>query len=272
MNSSINLNDNDLEVKMDGDFDLELDDGGEGAEAIVACLGDDAAHLRLENPECEMAANMDAAARLIEQLLGQLAGLDALPSRASLVPAGWISSGMHLITQEEARLAKVAGIDVYPVFKVKEQATEWRQLTNTGQVSAGDEVRFRIGHESFTEFVNGVLHEGTDREEVVYDGSRNFYFITSMVLAGKSNHKGVEFKSNVQPVTAEPAHGGVVDVLEDCAQIAENYGPSRPLASDRPLELIRGRWEGEQAASKNIAAAIRAARVGGETGGRDGVS
>lgn len=58
---------------MDGDFDLALDEGAEGAEAIVACLGDDAAHLRLENPESEIAANMDAAAVLIEQLQALLA-------------------------------------------------------------------------------------------------------------------------------------------------------------------------------------------------------
>ena len=37
-------------------------------EAIIACLGDDAATLRDSNPECEMAANMDKAARLLEPL------------------------------------------------------------------------------------------------------------------------------------------------------------------------------------------------------------
>lgn len=37
-------------------------------EAIIACLGDDAATLRDRNPECEMAANMDKAAKLLEPL------------------------------------------------------------------------------------------------------------------------------------------------------------------------------------------------------------
>ena len=37
-------------------------------EAVVACLGDDAALLRQQNPECEIAANMEAAAQLLEKL------------------------------------------------------------------------------------------------------------------------------------------------------------------------------------------------------------
>jgi hypothetical protein len=37
-------------------------------EAVIACLGDDAALLRRENPDCEIAANMDAAADMLEKL------------------------------------------------------------------------------------------------------------------------------------------------------------------------------------------------------------
>lgn len=40
----------------------------EEVEAIVACLGDDAAQLRDENPEDERAGNMDEAASLLERL------------------------------------------------------------------------------------------------------------------------------------------------------------------------------------------------------------
>lgn len=40
----------------------------EKIEAIIACLGDDAATLRNRNPEDEMAANMDEAARLLSAL------------------------------------------------------------------------------------------------------------------------------------------------------------------------------------------------------------
>ena len=45
---------------------------------------------------------------------------------------------------------------------------------------------------------------------------------------------------------------------EACAKVAEQYGPKRPIILRQPGELIKGRWEGEQAASSGIAAAIRA--------------
>lgn len=41
----------------------------EEVEAIIACLGDDAAQLRDKNPDCEIAANMDQAVALIRILL-----------------------------------------------------------------------------------------------------------------------------------------------------------------------------------------------------------
>ena len=45
---------------------------------------------------------------------------------------------------------------------------------------------------------------------------------------------------------------------EACANVAEQFGPNRPIVAARPSERIVGRWEGEQAASSSIAAAIRA--------------
>ena len=48
------------------------------------------------------------------------------------------------------------------------------------------------------------------------------------------------------------------DEREACAQIAADYGPSRPIVSKNPSSQIVGRWEGEQAASAAIDAAIRA--------------
>lgn len=58
----------------------------EDIEAIVACLGDDAAALRADNPEDERAANMDAAAALIERLATQ-AATSAAPQAA---PDEWM--------------------------------------------------------------------------------------------------------------------------------------------------------------------------------------
>jgi|SRR6478735_6391005 len=44
----------------------------------------------------------------------------------------------------------------------------------------------------------------------------------------------------------------------EAAEIAGDFGPSRPMVSKTPSDLVKGRWEGEQAASANIAAALRA--------------
>ena len=45
---------------------------------------------------------------------------------------------------------------------------------------------------------------------------------------------------------------------EACAKVAAGYGPNRPIVSKTPSSQIIGRWEGEQAASAGIEAAIRA--------------
>jgi len=61
-----------------------------------------------------------------------------------------------------------------------------------------------------------------------------------------------------QPAEGAGQAGQVADAaLERAAKIAENFGPSRPIATPRPSEIIKGRWEGEQAASSTIAALIR---------------
>lgn len=44
----------------------------EEVDAVIACLGDDAAKLREENPECEIAANMEAAAAMLEALRAEV--------------------------------------------------------------------------------------------------------------------------------------------------------------------------------------------------------
>lgn len=74
----------------------------EDIEAIIACLGDDAAALRAENPECERAANMDAAAALIERLAPQapVADQPAEPSPADPI-RGLLQAHEDLIEQGE---------------------------------------------------------------------------------------------------------------------------------------------------------------------------
>jgi hypothetical protein len=76
-----------------------------------------------------------------------------------------------------------------------ERSREWQSVTEPGQVRKGDKLRFKIGDKAYSERAKLILEAGTDKEEVVYDIGRNFYFITSMVIGGRSNHKGVEFLS-----------------------------------------------------------------------------
>lgn len=69
--------------------------------------------------------------------------------------------------------------------------------------------------------------------------------------------KMVATTAQTEPPPAYPA-----EEREACAKVAESFGPNRPLQCKRPIpERIIGRWEGEQAASAAIAAAIRARDV-----------
>lgn len=60
---------------------------------------------------------------------------------------------------------------------------------------------------------------------------------------------------DVSPLLAEIRR--LMGEREACAQIAESYGPSRPLTRPTRDQLIVGRYEGEQAASGAIAHLIR---------------
>jgi hypothetical protein len=65
------------------------------------------------------------------------------------------------------------------------------------------------------------------------------------------------FKS-VMDTISETYQQGRAAGIEEAAKLAQEFGPSRPIADRTPNEIVRGRWEGEQAASSNIASAIRA--------------
>jgi len=80
---------------------------------------------------------------------------------------------------------------------------EWTEVEGAGQVKPGDELRFRIGDKQFSERAKLILHAGTDKEEVIYDRKRYFYFITAMVLSGSSNHKNVYFRPSAAPAATE---------------------------------------------------------------------
>lgn len=97
--------------------------------------------------------------------------------------------------------------------------------------------------------------------------------ITSYPAAHIAHELGISVLSEDVPKLVSAIHRayatGQRDALSDvetavaiereaCAQIAERFGPERPIVSRSPSQLIVGRWEGEQAASSNISAAIRA--------------
>jgi len=74
-------------------------------------------------------------------------------------------------------------------------AGDWQPVTRAGQVKVGDKLRFWIGDTGYAETARQILHAGTDAEEVIYNKRNNYYFITSMVINGRSNHKRVEVLS-----------------------------------------------------------------------------
>jgi hypothetical protein len=79
----------------------------------------------------------------------------------------------------------------------------WKALTQPGQVQVGDSLSFSVGNHAHTETVQLVLNPGTPEEEVIYNKSSNFYFITSMVLNGTSSHKNVMFLRTTPPQQQE---------------------------------------------------------------------
>ena len=67
----------------------------------------------------------------------------------------------------------------------------WVPLSRAGQVAVGDYISFTFSGRPVCARVSEVIAPGTDLEEVVYNRSRNHYFITSMALDGTGNHKSV---------------------------------------------------------------------------------
>lgn len=67
----------------------------------------------------------------------------------------------------------------------------WSPLTAPGQIKAGDWLSFTVAGEFKCAKVKKVLHGGTDREEIIWNRRRNYYFVTRMALDGTSTHKRV---------------------------------------------------------------------------------
>jgi regulator of replication initiation timing len=76
--------------------------------------------------------------------------------------------------------------------RLKKPLQSWVPVVSTGQVKVGDKLKFKIGDQEYRETVKRILNPGTDKEEVIYHIGNNFYFITSLIISGFSNHKFVE--------------------------------------------------------------------------------
>ena len=74
---------------------------------------------------------------------------------------------------------------------LKKDAERWRPLSAPGQIKAGDWLSFTVGGKFKCARVKEVLRPGSDREEVIWNRRKNFYFVTRMALDGSSNHKRV---------------------------------------------------------------------------------
>ncbi len=116
---------------------------------------------------------------------------------------------------------------------------EWHSVTRAGQVKVGDKLRFKIGDKEYSQKAKLILRPGTDKEEVIYDKGRNFYFITSMVISGGSNHKQVEVLTRI--VEAQPVPSKSKRALQELVDQAQDLdmGYGKPAASDAKGEPVR---------------------------------
>lgn len=90
--------------------DPALPDEVDEAEAVIACLGDDAAKLREANSECEIAANMDAAADMLAALRATEIGARQAYGELVLKKVEAEAECKHLRTLLEAAHAQIRGL------------------------------------------------------------------------------------------------------------------------------------------------------------------
>lgn len=98
------------------------------------------------------------------------------------VPA-WMNIGETIYVSDAAPIAQTAP---HP-----EQSERWQSVTRPGQIDVGDWLSFTVGGCLICAKARDVLNPGTDREEVIYNRAKNYYFITRMAVDGSSSHKGV---------------------------------------------------------------------------------
>lgn len=90
-------------------------------DAVIACLGDDAAQLREDNPDDERAENMDRAATLLQQLADDNSAIARiLLDQDREAAKGW-ARGLHINMDGEGGLTATADAPGVPVTPPKQE-------------------------------------------------------------------------------------------------------------------------------------------------------
>lgn len=88
-------------------------------------------------------------------------------------------------------IAHEAVVRNYRLAQPPTKSGPWEPLSAPGQIKPGDWLHFTVGGKFICTKAKEILEAGTHREEVVYNRSRNHYFITGMAVDGTSSHKAV---------------------------------------------------------------------------------
>jgi len=132
--------------------------------------------------------------------------LEATPAQAVDVgePVAWLcfdfeggyefTQDLELAEQWKKSLGEKYAECLTPLYRHAQPPAKsgpWEPLSGPGQIKPGDWLHFTVGGKFICTKAKEILEAGTHREEVVYNRSRNHYFITGMAVDGTSSHKGV---------------------------------------------------------------------------------
>lgn len=148
----------------------------------------------INTEQIQRAANtFDNAVDQMQKIVNQF---DEIASRLTpLLGTGYGSSVEHLIEE----LRDFNNQSIKSEGENNAAGLPLKKLTDYGQVNEGDFMILDLCGQRMCLKAHKVLQKGTVNEEVVYNRKKNFYFITSMVLDGTSNHKNVFIVDSIQP-------------------------------------------------------------------------
>lgn len=217
------------------------DERAEEIEAVIACLGDDAASLRQDNPEDERAANMERAAELLEALAASQAASHSAPA--------------ELVAKALRPFAKLGGPwDSYCFKAFQDLDDDAIVFSNSGfGVTAGD---VRAARKALEIAALASPAQAPSTEPILQD--KPIAWLTpdlrrvasnlaieqarrggSVVAGSLANYSVPAYRraTPVQPVPASPAHSlpatpteAMVDAFENAMEAANTYIKNFPAA------------------------------------------